>query len=102
VIASEPEDSSRIIFEPLRERSQADARLRRLLESAQEYAVIYLIAGQRRKGCDGMGELAMVVEEFRESLDDLLHYCVEKGYLRDGIRPDIADAARELGRGGEM
>jgi hypothetical protein len=86
-----------IMFSTVREASRTDARLRLLLEAAREYAEIYLIAEQRKKGCDGMGELAMVREEFRDSLDDLLNYVMEEGYLHGDIRHNIAVAARELG-----
>lgn len=85
------------MFSKLVEESQADERLHLLLEAAREYAAIYLIARQRKKGCDGMGELAMVREEFRESLDDLLNYCRKEGYLNGDIQTDISAAALELG-----
>ncbi|MBU4319618.1 MAG: hypothetical protein L6246_06200 [Thermodesulfovibrionales bacterium] len=37
---------------------KSDAQCARLLEKAQEYAEIYLLAKQRQKGGDEMGEVA--------------------------------------------
>lgn len=96
----ERESSDHIMFLKLSEAAQADERLRLLLEAAQEYAAIYLIAAERKKGCDGMGELAMVREEFRESLDRLLGYCAKQGYLYGDIQPDVDQFSLVLGRHG--
>lgn len=46
-----------------------DAQLARLFERVQEYAELYVIAKQRQKGCDGMGEVATLKDEFIYSLD---------------------------------
>ncbi len=49
--------------------SRSDAELAHLLDEANDYAHVYVLARQRRKGCDGMGELATVKEEFRDVVD---------------------------------
>lgn len=84
------------MFAVISELSRSDNRLLKLLETAREYADIYLIAKKRQKGCDGMGELAMVSEEFRELLDDLMNYCKGKEYLSGDIHYDIDSVADEL------
>ena len=78
------------------DRERSDVGLRQLLGTAREYADIYLLAKKRQKGCDGMGELAMVREEFSASLDGLVHYCRRKGYIDGDIRYEIDSAADEL------
>jgi hypothetical protein len=76
--------------------AESDIEFCRLLRTAREYADIYLLARKMQKGCDGMGELAMVKEEFRDSLDDLMNYCKGKGYLCGDIRYEIDFVADEL------
>ncbi len=84
------------MLEVLSELSKSDAGLLRLLETAREYADIYLLARKRQKGCDGMGELAMVREEFSVSFDSLVHYCRSKGYMDGDMRYEIDSVADEL------
>ncbi len=45
------------MLKPILETSKKDYKLHRLLEKAQEYAEVYLLAKKRQKGCDGMGEV---------------------------------------------
>ncbi|MBF0559354.1 MAG: hypothetical protein HQL08_11305 [Nitrospirae bacterium] len=73
-----------------------DACLIPLLEKTREYADIYILARRRQKGCDGMGELAMVKEEFGASLDGLINYCRSKGYIDSDIQYEIDSVADEL------
>jgi hypothetical protein len=67
-----------------------------LFSKAKECAEIYLLVAKRRKGCDGMGELSMIKEEFSEAVDDLLHYCKGKAYLYKDIQYDLDSVADEL------
>lgn len=76
--------------------SRTDARLRELLEEAREYADIYSLARQRQRGCDGMGDLAMIKEEFEEALNSLTAYCKEKGYLLGDITIGVDSAVEGL------
>jgi NTP pyrophosphatase (non-canonical NTP hydrolase) len=39
-----------------------------------------VLARQRQKGCDGLGEMTNLKDELREVLDDLLAYCKGHGY----------------------
>lgn len=69
--------------------AKSDTGLQELLEKASEYADIYLMAKRNQKGCDGMGELAMAKEDFKDSLDDLINYCKRQGYLAADVQYDI-------------
>lgn len=75
---------------------EMDARLAVLLDDAREYAQIYLLARQRQTGCEGMGELVALREEFREAVEKLAQYCLEKGYSLDLGIDDIDGAAHKL------
>ncbi len=72
--------------------AKSDARLASLLDEAREYAQIYLLAKERKKGCEGTGELMTLREEFRDAIGKLVKYSGEKGYLC-GLTPDDPDAA---------
>jgi hypothetical protein len=62
----------------------------------QEYAELYLIAKQRQKGCDGMGEVATLKDEFIYSLNEMIRYSKEKGYLSDDVSYEIDSIALEM------
>ncbi len=64
-----------------------------LLCKARECAEIYLLVTGRKKGCDGMGELAMIKEEFKEAVDDLINYCKGKDYLASDFHNGLDNIA---------
>ena len=78
--------------------SKSDAQLVRRLEKVREYTQVYLLAKQRQKGCDEMGEVATLKDEFRGVLDELIDYCKEKRYLPEDISFDINSVAKEIKR----
>jgi len=86
------------MLESLSTAVQSDIDLAKLLERACEYAQIYLLAKQRQKGCDEMGEVATLKEEFREAVDEVVEYCKGKKILPDDISYDIDSIANELTR----
>jgi hypothetical protein len=73
-----------------------DVQLAQLFERVQEYAELYLIAKQRQKGCDGMGEVAMLKDEFIYSLNGMIRYCKENGYFSGEISYEIDQIARDI------
>ena len=54
------------MFNTIQQASKPDAQLARFLDEAREYASVYVLARQRQKGCDGMGELATMKEECKD------------------------------------
>jgi len=76
--------------------SGSDDEFLKLWEQARECAHVYLLAKRRQRGCDGMGDLAMVKEEFGDSLNGLTSYCKRKGYLSGDIQYEIDSAAEVL------
>ena len=84
------------IIRDIRELKRDDTHLARLLDKVQEYAELYLIAKQRQKGCDGMGEVATLKDEFIYSLNEIINYCKEKGYLSGEILYEIDSIARDI------
>lgn len=79
--------------------SKSDAQLVRRLEKVQEYAQVYLLAKQRQKGCDEMGEVATLKDEFSGSLEEMITYCKEKKYIPDDFTYDIERIAKEMLKG---
>jgi hypothetical protein len=86
------------IIETVQKFVQNDAQLARLIERVRENAELYLLAKQRQKGCDGMGEVAMLKDEFIYSLNEMIRYCKEKGYLSGDVSYDIDSIARDICR----
>jgi len=84
------------IIETIQKFTQQDAELARLLERVQEFAELYLIAKQRQKGCDGMGEVATLKDEFIYSLNGIIRHCKEKGYLSGDISYETDSIARDI------
>jgi len=73
-----------------------DTRLTRLFDKVQEYAELYLMAKQRQKGCDGMGEVATLKDEFIYSLNEMIRHCKEKGYVSGDISYETDLIARDI------
>lgn len=84
------------IIETIQKFMQNDARLAQLFERLQEYAELYLIAKQRQKGCDGMGEVATLKDEFIYYLNGMIRYCKENGYLSGEISYEIDHIALDI------
>ncbi len=78
--------------------SLSDERLSAIVEEVREYASVYVLARQRQKGCDGMGELATMKEEFRDVVDKAIQYCKENKYISEVIGYDIDTIADEIVR----
>jgi hypothetical protein len=73
-----------------------DTQLARLFDRVKEYAELYLIAKQRQKGCNGMGEVATLKDEFIYSLNEMIRYSKEKGYLSGDVSYTIDLIARDI------
>ncbi len=80
------------MIDAIQQASKSDARLASLFDEAREYAQIYILAKERKKGCEGTGELMTLREEFRDAIGKLVKYCGEKGYPCE-LTPDDPDAA---------
>jgi hypothetical protein len=86
------------IISAICEASKSDCRLAGLLENVHEYAQLYLLAKQRQKGCDEMGEVATLKEEFVFILEKMIKYCQEKGYLSGDVSFNIDSISLSLKR----
>lgn len=85
------------IIQDIQQLTKDDAQLARLFERVQEYAELYLIAKQRQKGCDGMGEVATLKDEFIYALNKMIRHCKEEGYLSEDISYEIDSIIRHIG-----
>jgi hypothetical protein len=79
--------------------SKSDPELVTLVDEAREYAEMYLLAQKTQRGCDGMGELATLKEEFRDIVDKVIQYSQEKKYISEVISYDIDLIADEIVKG---
>ena len=71
--------------------SKTDVLLAGLVDEVREYALIYLLAKERQKGCNGMAEFVALKEEFKDAIDKLIRYCQKKNNeLIEGKEHDIA------------
>jgi len=84
------------IIETIQKIVPNDVQLARLFDNVQEYAQLYLLAKQRQKGCDGMGEMATLKDEFVFILEGMIKYCQEKGYFSGDITYEIDSIALEI------
>jgi hypothetical protein len=86
------------VFNTIQQESESDSQLAKLLVEAREFAQVYVLARQRHKGCDGMGELATMKEEFGDVVDKVIQYCKEKKYISEVISFDLDSIADEIKR----
>ena len=84
------------IIETIQKSAQNDAEFTRLFEKVRENAELYLFAKQRQKGCDGMGEVVTLKDEFIYALNGIILYCKEKGYLSGDISYETDSIARDI------
>lgn len=77
-------------------KSISDTYLAKLLDEARDYAQVYVLARQRQKGCDGMGEFATMKDEFRGVIEKVIQYCKAKKYIAVDISYDIDSIADEI------
>lgn len=84
------------VLKAIQEFLQKDAELARIFERVRENAELYLIAKQRQKGCDGMGEVATLKDEFIYSLNGMIRHCKEKGYLSEDVAYETDSFLRDI------
>ena len=90
------------MFNTIQQESQSDIHLAKLLAEARDFAQVYLLAGQRQRGCDGMGDLATLKEEFSDVVDKVIQYSQEKKYISEDISYDIDSIAEEIVKGQQL
>jgi hypothetical protein len=82
----------------IRQKSDLDPGLSKLIGTVMEYAEIYSLSKNRQRGCDGMGEAAALKEELRAALENMMNYCRERGYITDEVKADPDMLVREFMR----
>jgi NTP pyrophosphatase (non-canonical NTP hydrolase) len=87
------------MFYAMQQASKSDSQLAKLLSEAREYAQVYVLARQRQKGCDGLGEMTNLKEEFRDVVDKVIQYSQEKKYISEVISYDIDSISDEIVKG---
>ena len=87
------------MFNAIQHASKSDIQLDKLLAEARDFARVYVLVRQRQKGCDGMGELATLREEFRDVADKVIQYSQGKKYISQDVAYDIDSIADEIVKG---
>jgi len=86
------------MFNRIQQASKSDIQLAELLAEARDFAQVFMLVKQRQKGCDGMGELATLKEEFRDVVNKVIQYSQEKKYISEVISYDIDSIAEEIAK----
>ncbi len=60
--------------------AEADAQLSILCRRAAEYARLHLYA-RKISGCNGLGEIENLLDEFRKMIYEIIRYCGRKKYI---------------------
>ncbi len=84
------------MIQELQKVAETDSGLKGRLEKVRDYAEVYLFAKKRQKGCDGLGEMTNLKDEFQNALDEMIEYCRGKGYLQKDVPYDIELIANEF------
>jgi len=87
------------MFNGIKQASESDMQLDKLLAEARDFAQVYMLVRQRQKGCDGMGELATLKEEFRDVFNKVIQYSQKKNYISEVISFDIDSIADKIVKG---
>ena len=90
------------MFNTIQQESRSDIHLAKLLDEARDFARVYLLARQRQRGCDGMGDLATLKEEFRDVVNKVIQYSQEKKHISEDISYDIDSIAEEIVKGQQL
>lgn len=86
------------MLETIFKTAKSDPVLATLLDEAREYAETYLLAKKTQRGCDGMGELTTMREEFRDVVDKMIQYSQERKYIPRDVSYDVDAIADEIVR----
>jgi hypothetical protein len=78
--------------------AEFDPCLGRLYAEAKEYAQLYLFAKKRHRGCDGLGEVNNLKDEFSAVLGKIAEYCKEKGIACDLASFDRDTVLEDFGK----
>ena len=71
------------LYYEILEAKKLDAELSILCHKAAEYARLHLYA-QKIAGCNSLGEIEHLLDEFRQMTYEIIRYCGKKGYI-DGL-----------------
>jgi hypothetical protein len=71
------------LYSEILEATKADAELSTICHSAAEYARLHLHA-RKTSGCNSLGEIEHLLDEFRKVVYEIMRYCGKKGYI-DGL-----------------
>ncbi len=70
------------LYNEILEATKCDAELSAICYGAAEYARLHLHA-RKTNGCNSLGEIEHLLDEFRKMIYEIMRYCGKKGYIDD-------------------
>ena len=70
------------LYNEILEAKKSDAELSILCDRAAEYARLHLYA-RKITGCNSLGEIENLLDEFRQMIYEIIKYCGKKNYIDD-------------------
>jgi hypothetical protein len=70
------------LYSEILKAAKIDAQLSILCDRAAEYARLHLYA-RKINGCNGLGEIENLLDEFRKMMYEIIRYCGKKKYIDD-------------------
>jgi hypothetical protein len=70
------------LYHEILEAKKSDAELSVLCDRAAAYARLHLYA-RKITGCNGLGEIENLLDEFRQMIYEIIKYCGKKNYIDD-------------------
>lgn len=68
------------LYNKILEAKKIDAELSILCDEAAEYARLHLYA-RKITGCNSLGEIENLLDEFRRMIFEIIRYCGERNYI---------------------
>ncbi|HEX8948450.1 MAG TPA: hypothetical protein VF790_05780 [Dissulfurispiraceae bacterium] len=88
------------LYNEILKAKELDAELSLLCGRAAEYARLHLYA-RKVQGCNSLGEIENLLDEFRKMILEIIRYCVEKKYIDGHALYTVEMTDEELERLGE-
>lgn len=85
------------LYSEILKATKADAQLAILCDRAAEYARLHLYA-RKITGCNSLGEIENLLDEFRNMIYEIIRYCAKKKYIDDLAIYSIDASDEELTR----
>jgi hypothetical protein len=84
-----------LLYNEILEARKCDAELSLLCDGAAEYARLHLYA-RKVTGCNSLGEIENLYDEFRRMIFEIMRYCGKKNYIDSSAVYSLEITDKEL------